>query len=1080
MTKHLRTISVVAGLMLACMLAAQTAVSIPYSMGFEESDSLEWQNWHINNGPNASRCEDQWMVGTDKQSEGLRSLYISKNDSTARFGKGPCIQFAYRDFILPAGNYVISFDWACVGDVNASLYVGYGPTTAQLGVTCLTTVDGNPISADYTRWCQVNTMDMKGQRYWQNARLMNVAGSNREMRLFFAWCSNVSDTTLQVQPLGACIDNVLICSANSAPPSNVNVITGCDTTIVTWTGISDHYEMGYRRVGESNWHTRLNLTADMGEGSVIIENLEEGIYDFRVRGILGNDTSVYTYANSVVLFCPEAHCINYVNLHDVTGVVTCRTGEVTSGGTPIPTKTRVGVVDVGSDNIDSRHTVNWDIHAYDVRTHNRLPLVPEGELASVRLGNWKTGAEWESITYDYYVDSVYSILLLKYAVVLEDPGHDTDEQPRFTLSIKDQSGNEVDPTCGSADFHAGTSSGNVGGGWHYEPDLSWKEWTVYGVDLTRFVGQNLKITVSTYDCTLSGHYGYGYFCLGCAKAKIEGLSCGNDAKMTAQAPDGFDYQWSSIHNPSVIVSENRTLEVDASDTTTYRCRLIYKDMPECYFDLYSSLLPRFPVAMFSYKYQPTNCENRVVFTNQSHIMVKYEGDTTGTHHYDEPCEETMWWINNEPFTDKNPVYVFPNTGGRFPVTLIAKIANGKCTNDTTVYLDIPQIGDVYMHLSDSMCFGSRYMFGGEAFTQSGRYTKVFESYAGCDSVCTLNLKVFPEVETKHVDASTCSGIPLVVDGDVYPYSDSGEWIRRLRNKHGCDSTVVMNVTVYPMLEPDALRTMPYVCAPDSFEEVTMVIPLSLVADSSLVSISLIASEEAQSAGFEPLYVYPASELDFSDGTDSVYIPIKWSPVKRWIPGTYDFEIQFKSRYNCDVTLQTRVELRHGLSAMSQIYGYLFIQNPELNGGYNFNSFQWYKNGEKIIGANTYYLELDDDNLNSVFYCLVSYTPGDTVSTCPIRYDWTTSDPKEWSNVDKSKTDLRTDKAELMCTPTLVQAGNEVFVSTSESLQLFDVLGRKIDAYVTGYGEQQIVVAPMTPGIYVIQSQSGATARIIVQ
>ena len=82
--------------------------------------------------------------------------------------------------------------------------------------------------------------------------------------------------------------------------------------------------------------------------------------------------------------------------------------------------------------MDSRHTVNWDIHAYDPRTHNLLPLIPDGELATVRLGNWKYNNEWESVTYDYYVDSVYSILVLKYAVVLEDPGHPKREQPHFT------------------------------------------------------------------------------------------------------------------------------------------------------------------------------------------------------------------------------------------------------------------------------------------------------------------------------------------------------------------------------------------------------------------------------------------------------------------------------------------------------------------------------------------------------------------------------------------------------------------------------------------------------------------------
>ena len=798
MTKHLRLIGMVAGMMFASILYAQTTVSIPYMMSFEEADSVEWANWHINEGTLAPSCRDQWMVGTDQKSDGLRSLYISDNDSSAHFRVSRNIQFAYRDFLLPAGNYIVAFDWKCMGSANASFYVGCGPAN---NLSCEATTDGAPLSTTYTRWCQPQTEDLWGQRYWQNARLTGInSNGSRVMRLFFAWVSTNTDTTL-VYPVGACIDNVQICKANSAPPASVAVETGCDSCVVTWTGTSDFYQVEYRRIG-GEWHTRSGLTALAGNGRVVLEGLQEGMYDFRVRGILGNDTSVYTYQSSVVLFCPDDHCINYVNLHDTTGTVVCRYGKTDySSSLPVPSQTRVGAIDYGPEEVDSRHTVNWDIHAYDPRTHNLLPLIPDGELATVRLGNWKYNNEWESVTYDYYVDSVYSILVLKYAVVLEDPGHPKREQPHFTLSVKDQNGQEVDAACGSADFYSGRSSGNKGDGWHYESNLSWKEWTTYGINLGQFVGQRLKITFSTYDCTQGAHYGYAYFTLGCAKGKIEGISCGDDAKLTAQAPDGFAYEWASTHDTTVVVSTERTLEVDAMDTATYRCRLIYLDQPDCHFDLYSSLLPRYPVAALSYKYEPNNCENRVVFKNQSHIVTKYDGDTTGTHHYDEPCEEHEWVINGERFSDENPVYVFPQEGGQFPVTLFASIADGKCTDDTTFTVDIPAIGDVHMLISDSICYGSRYVFGDETITTAGEYTKTFKSRAGCDSIMTLNLTVLSQSMTNLPDTAICAETYYVVDGTRYPYPDSRQWVRHLQNRYGCDSTVVQNVTLLDTIKP---------------------------------------------------------------------------------------------------------------------------------------------------------------------------------------------------------------------------------------------------------------------------------------
>ena len=821
MIKHLRVINMAVGLVFACASMAQTMTSLPYNMSFEASEVAELQNWHFNTGSEAANCSDQWMVGTDQQSDGKRSLYISDNGSTAHFGAAHNVQFAYRDFLLPQGSYIVSFDWKNMGAPNATLYVGFGRTTS---LPCEASSTTGVLTQAYISASQ--HAQLRGQRYWQNARLTGVnSNGTRAIRIFFAWCSDNQDTTW-MNPLGACIDNIEIRKANFAPPTSLNIDASCDTTYVTWTGTCDSYQLEYKKSGDALWHSRSGLYASGGTGNLILEQLQEGMYDFRIRGFYGTDvstrdTTVYTYANSYFVFCPDNHCINYVNLHDTTGSVVCHYGHINSSG--VIDQTSTGVIDNGPNSVSSRHTVNWDLDAYDSRTHNQLPLVPIGEFASVRLGNWNDGGEWESVTYNYLVDSAYAILLLKYAVVLEDPGHDKEDQPRFTLSIKDEFGQEVDPECGSADFYAGRNSGNKGGGWHYEPDLSWKEWTTYGVDLTQYIGQSLQITVTTYDCTWQGHYGYAYFCLGCAKAKIETLSCGDDSKMTAQAPDGFAYEWRSIHNMDTVVSYERTLEVDASDTTTYICKLTYLDQEECFFELRSSVLPRFPVAFYSYKYEPTNCENRVVFNNLSHIVVKYEGDPQGTHHWDEPCEEYEWVINNERFSDVNPIYIFPQEGGRFPVSLFASISDGKCTDDTTFYVDVPTIGDVVLNIDQEICYGSSFTLGSKTYNTSGVYSETFESRAGCDSTCILNLTVLPQNLTNLPDTSICAESVYMLDGDVYPFEKTGQWIRHKFNVHGCDSTIIQYVTVMDTIKPSIDVTFTEPKSPSSIIGVTSIL-----------------------------------------------------------------------------------------------------------------------------------------------------------------------------------------------------------------------------------------------------------------
>ena len=1024
MTKLLRMMTLVAGLLSVGLLSAQS-VGIPYMMSFEESDSLEWQNWHINTGVNAAACPDQWMVGTDQKSDGHRGLYISNNGVTAHYGKGPTIQFAYRDFLLPQGFYTISFDWKNTGDNKSILYVGCGPA-ANLACNAYNTIGVLPTS--YLTWCQQwvaqgASPEHFNQRYWQNTRLEGVnSNGTRVMRLFFAWCTTNTDTTL-LNPVGACIDNVQICSSACAPPSSVIVEPDCDSTKVTWTGTSDSYQLGYRRVGENSWHNRSGLVATQGgtTGSIYLENLSEGMYDFRVRGICGNDTSVYTYASSVVLFCADQHCINFINLHDTSGTVVCRTGEMEySGGAINPAMTRIGVVDYGADEMESRHTVNWDIEAFDRNTNNKLPKIPTGELASVRLGNWKTGAEWESVTYDYLVDSLYSILLLKYAVVLEDPDHERAAQPRFTLSIKDQYGNEVDANCGSADFRAGANAGNKGSGWHQEtiPDptysgttqVTWKEWTTYGIDLTQFIGQKLQITVTTYDCTWGGHFGYAYFCLGCVRAKIEGISCGDDSKMTAQAPEGFAYAWSSIHDLNTIVSTERTLEVDAADTTTYRCRLTYLDQADCYFDLYSSVFPRFPVAQFAYTYQPTNCENRVVFSNQSHIMVKYEGDEAGTHHYDETCEEYEWVINGERFSDVDPTYVFPQAGGRFPVTLFASISSGKCTDDTTFYVNLPAVGDVHLNLTDTICYGSRYIFGDQTLTTEGTYTQSFKSFAGCDSICSLTLTVLPQDLTTLPDTSICAESTYSLDGSTYPYDYSRQWIRHLQNRHGCDSTVVQNVTVLDTIKP-------------------LVTPVEIVEDGDLGGFYFSGS------GYSYYTINGVRHTEDS--------------IMNLAPDNY--LIVFYNDHGCEKAVTYSLDPGCVGGIIYQRWNdVLSVKNPIYANGRSYVAYQWIKDGMPINGATkSYYYANDGLDFAATYEVELTDSLGNKFLSCAYRPVQLISDAPSLS-------------------PTNVQRGGNVWLKTGLNawVECYNTSGLKMFSQEVAAG-QTMLQMPMLSGVYIV-------------
>ena len=134
-----------------------------------------------------------------------------------------------------------------------------------------------------------------------------------------------------------------------------------------------------------------------------------------------------------------------------------------------------GLIDYGYNSSQSRHTVHYDTSERDERTNNQLATIPPGELASVRLGNWQPGAQAESCTYLYKVDTNNTdMFLLKYAIILEDPNHAQYQQPRFTLEILDSNYTLVDNECGYTDFYASSDLN-----WNSVEGTSiiWKDWT---------------------------------------------------------------------------------------------------------------------------------------------------------------------------------------------------------------------------------------------------------------------------------------------------------------------------------------------------------------------------------------------------------------------------------------------------------------------------------------------------------------------------------------------------------------------------------------------------------------------------
>lgn len=242
---------------------------------------------------------------------------------------------------------------------------------------------------------------------------------------------------------------------------------------------------------------------------------------------------------------------------------------------------------------------------YDERCM-KIKKVPDGFAYSAKIGNEINGADMEAIEYTLKVDSNSSLLLLHFAWVMEDPSHTYEEQPRFTLTVKDSAGNPISNSVLPCAFHNFVASAGMTGLACTGAVLG-RDWTTVGYSLEPMIGKTIKIYFETRDCTLSGHYGYAYVVAECRSMTIDLQYCEGQTSARFRAPDGFKkYTWTrNIGKPTLIASgegrnfQNISLQ-DAYDEEIITCEVESALSPECSATLKTVVKKTFINATFGY------------------------------------------------------------------------------------------------------------------------------------------------------------------------------------------------------------------------------------------------------------------------------------------------------------------------------------------------------------------------------------------------------------------------------------------------------------------------------------------------
>ncbi len=483
------------------------------------------------------------------------------------------------------------------------------------------------------------------------------------------------------------------------------------------------------------------------------------------------DSSYACCATKIDFYTETSPCIGEPDMQDL-GSHYC---QCYAGGFYTPYQNREQV-DYGPQSHQSRHTLHTDTTETDPRTGGWLHTVCPGTTCSVRLGNWNNGAQSESIAYKLHVDTlIYSLLILRYAVVLQNPDHPHADQPRFRLEILDTNQSVIDSACGTADFVADNSLE-----WYsYAPEGTiWKDWTTVGFDLSPYHDQTIILRFSTFDCRPGAHYGYAYYNAECIPRSVASESCGPVDSNSVTAPDGFLYSWYTT-SPDEVLSTQQRYTFLTHDAYVY-CRLTSTENNQCYVTMSTYTGNRWPHAVADTIAAVNTCQGYTVTFVDRSTVVNSLGQPSGDR-----GESRRWYFDDgDTSTLIAPKHTFLDTGVH-EVVLVSGIAGDLCTDTTVFTLYAPE--RLFYSTKDTLeACDTLHFVDGRCFTQDTTLT-IRRHTGSCDSIDIFPLKIHPSFHA-------------VQEVDTFCYTDTYSWRGQTVGQVGTESTLTMTLT-------DSLVTM---------------------------------------------------------------------------------------------------------------------------------------------------------------------------------------------------------------------------------------------------------------------------------
>ena len=402
--------------------------------------------------------------------------------------------------------------------------------------------------------------------------------------------------------------------------------------------------------------------------------------------------------------------------------------------------------------VNGRHTIITQA-AFDPNTCNQLPIIPPGHTQSIRLGNMQTGAQAEQLSYTIQVTPQSTLFVYKYAVVLENPGHPSVQQPKFETRILNAAGMPIGGACGTYTVYGGQPGQNF----QTCAGKTWLPWTTVGMDLTPYLGQTVQIEFTTWDCAQGAHFGYAYIVAECQPLSIDVNYCGGNQPLILTAPSGFQsYVW----QPGNLTGQQVTVN-QPNGIQSYTCTMTtYSNQGTCSVNLSVQAAPTTLQASMNYS---LGCQNQPIALQANNTLTTNAPNVVLTNQWIVPNGNILQSVGN------NAQALF-NGAGAQNVMLIVQSSNG-CVDTATQSIQVlppPHLSPQINH----PCIEQQTQFSLQGTTALSQ--AIWNFGDGTAPVNSLN--------------------------PVHTYTQAGTYVISLieMGTNGCTDTLIDSLTIHPL------------------------------------------------------------------------------------------------------------------------------------------------------------------------------------------------------------------------------------------------------------------------------------------